>query len=49
MGQNYYEFYIFQTESTEVSYGGMRFLLTKEADVNVFEEYLGSESYRALY
>ena len=32
-------------EDGEISYGGMRFLLTKEADINVFDEYLSSESY----
>ena len=33
-------------EDGEMSYGGMRFLLTREADVNVFHKYLDSENYR---
>lgn len=42
-------FTYFKPESTEISYGGMRFLLTREADINVFDEYLGSESYTASF
>ena len=33
-------------EDGEMSYGGMRFLLTRESDVNVFHKYLDSENYR---
>lgn len=36
-------------EDGEMSYGGMRFLLTREADVNVFHKYLDSENYRDSY
>ena len=33
-------------ENNELSYGGMRFLLTRESDINVFHKYLDSENYR---
>lgn len=36
-------------EDGEMSYGGMRFLLTREANINVFDEYLSSESYTASF
>ena len=36
-------------EKGELSYGGMRFLLTREADINVFDDYLSSESYIASF
>ena len=39
----------FNPETDEIAYGGMRFLLTREADINVFDEYLGSESYKASF
>ena len=42
-------FSYFKPETDEISYGGMRFLLTREADINVFDEYLGSESYKASF
>lgn len=42
-------FTYFKPETDEISYGGMRFLLTREADINVFDEYLGSESYKASF
>ncbi len=37
--------FTFIDEKGELSYGGMRFLLTREADINVFDDYLSSESY----
>ena len=36
-------------EEGELSYGGMRFLLTREANINVFDDYLSSESYIASF